>query len=475
MASIRQPESIAKLVKSSSTTASLPASRINIGGQQYVTTSALTLSTATIGAGGVDVTIQNSKRYYVYAVQSSGSIALIASLSSTGPAGFTLSRLVGHLYSGNASVDYVVALDDIGSEAARISALPNRIINGAMDIWQRATTATITPAAGVVYYTADRYAFVNYFDTGSLTMSRSTDVPTNGLSKYSLSLAVNSAITTTSTDKQAGLYCRLEGANIKDLQNKVVTFSFWIKCSVVGTYSMMISPNLDSVTRVLLKTFTVNQANTWEQKTITGYLDASSGTWATDNTQGLGFTICLKANATRQGAVTDTWITPSGGNIPFSLTGQTFLGDTAGATMLLTQVQLNEGYVPAAFKTVGGDAQAEVARCQRYYNNTATIGTSFPGGGNVVGFVGQAFNSGNVISSYFSFPGPMRATPNLTFYDTANTAGKVSWAPGGGSLANGATAPVASASEKGFFFSAGGLPTSSNGAGYLQYAADAEL
>ena len=103
MASIRQPESIGAITRASATTASLAASRINIGGQQYVTTTALALNTATVGVGGVDATLVASKVYYVYAVLSSGSLALIASQASTLPSGFTQARVVGYFYS-NASL-----------------------------------------------------------------------------------------------------------------------------------------------------------------------------------------------------------------------------------------------------------------------------------------------------------------------------------------------------------------------------------
>lgn len=96
MASIRLPENIGALSKQSATTVQLAASRVNIGGQQYVTTSPIQCSTAVIGASGVDSTLQNWKLYYVYAVVSSGAVALVSSVSSTGPSGFSQYRLVGY-------------------------------------------------------------------------------------------------------------------------------------------------------------------------------------------------------------------------------------------------------------------------------------------------------------------------------------------------------------------------------------------
>jgi hypothetical protein len=89
-------------VKTSVTTLSLPASRINIGAQQYVT-SALTLNTAVTGVGGCDVAVAANSVYYTYAVVSSGVVYLIGSLSSSLPAGFTQARKVGAFTTGTTS------------------------------------------------------------------------------------------------------------------------------------------------------------------------------------------------------------------------------------------------------------------------------------------------------------------------------------------------------------------------------------
>ena len=93
--SIRTSENIAKLNKASATTLTLAASRANVGAYQYVTASNITLSTGTVGFNGVDAALQNSTLYYVYAVIQSGNLGLCASTSSTGPAGFSQSRMVG--------------------------------------------------------------------------------------------------------------------------------------------------------------------------------------------------------------------------------------------------------------------------------------------------------------------------------------------------------------------------------------------
>lgn len=92
--SIRTAESIAKLTKTSGTTLSLAASRINVGALQYVT-GALTLNTGTSGLGGMVDALAASTLYYVYAVVSSGTVYLVASTNSSLPTGYTQCRQVG--------------------------------------------------------------------------------------------------------------------------------------------------------------------------------------------------------------------------------------------------------------------------------------------------------------------------------------------------------------------------------------------
>lgn len=95
MGSIRLPEFVAKLVKTSNTMLSFPASLVNIGALQYKNVTALTLNTGTIGVGGVDAALTVSSTYYVYAVVSNGVLAIIGSKNSSLPAGFTLAKQIG--------------------------------------------------------------------------------------------------------------------------------------------------------------------------------------------------------------------------------------------------------------------------------------------------------------------------------------------------------------------------------------------
>jgi hypothetical protein len=97
MPSIRKPEEIGALSRTSSETARLAPSRVNVGGQQYRFSTPLTLSVWDIGPGGFDAHAQPWRLYTVFVVVDSlGQPKLIASLESI-PSGYSAARAVGYL------------------------------------------------------------------------------------------------------------------------------------------------------------------------------------------------------------------------------------------------------------------------------------------------------------------------------------------------------------------------------------------
>jgi hypothetical protein len=98
MGQVLAPENLPDLVIASSTTITMGTTylgkqtRLNIGGQQFLYSSAITINFATTGINGLDTgAIAANTLYYIYAVQSSNTPGLVASLAAptTGPTGFT--------------------------------------------------------------------------------------------------------------------------------------------------------------------------------------------------------------------------------------------------------------------------------------------------------------------------------------------------------------------------------------------------
>jgi hypothetical protein len=124
-------DSIPTLTKVSSTQVSLAASsfgqttRITIGGQQYALSSALTLTTSTTGAGGLDSTPSSTQYTYVYAIvhATTGAVALLGSANQTPtiPSGYSSAykKVGGFFYAGAvARIDEPATLLDIDSSGA---------------------------------------------------------------------------------------------------------------------------------------------------------------------------------------------------------------------------------------------------------------------------------------------------------------------------------------------------------------------
>jgi hypothetical protein len=275
--------------------------------------------------------------------------------------------------------------------AGDASSFKNRIINGDMLIDQRNVGASVTSAAGGTF-SVDRFSSFAA-GGGVYTTQQSTDVPTGQGFKNSIVSTVTTTDSPTGTDYYIIQY-GLEGYDMADLlwgsaSAKTITMSFWVKSSLTGTYTVALRNS--ALTRSYRATYTVNSANTWEQKTITVAGD-TTGTWLTTNGAGLriGFTLGAGADYIDTGNV---WSALE----DFAATGQTQWISTSGATFYVTGFQFEVGTVATSFdfRSYG----TELALCQRYYE-TMGIGT----GGT---------SRGNTFCSATRFAVPKRASPTI--------------------------------------------------------------
>ena len=279
----------------------------------------------------------------------------------------------------------------------------NRIINGDMRIDQRNAGASVTPTNG--QYLVDRFA-AGVSQASKLTAQQSTTAPAGFTN--SLVVTSSSAYSITSTD-QFFLYQPIEGLNCADLawgtaSAATVTLSFWVRSSLTGTFGGAVSNNAND--RSYPFSYTINAANTWEQKSVTISGD-TTGTWLTNTSAGLKVFWSLGIGSTNSGTA-GAW---AGANYK-SATGATSVVGTNGATFYITGVQLEKGSTATSFdyRPYG----AELALCQRYYQQLMYEDS------NSANYFFRTYSNAaqNQTNSLVSFPVQMRATPTGTVKGT---------------------------------------------------------
>lgn len=309
--------------------------------------------------------------------------------------------------------------------------LRNCIINGAFDFWQEkeGTTTTLNTATPSGIRQADMFLIeTSGGTTKNLSLVRSTDVPTLAQSGFQslyswLFTMVTGIASPVAADLVYACEYRMEGVDYKRLHSKTVTFGFWIKASVPGTYSFALAG--PAASRSYVTTFTVNGASTWEFKTFTITLDNAAGYTFDETGTGLAFYIGTVSGTTYQTSSLNQW--QSG--LFYTATGATNWQATTGATFQVAQVSLVEGPLglgATGFTRCGESDATELAMCQRYYFKTFPMGTAV---GGVTSTTAQRYRakgtaSGEVVLQC-SFPVTMRTAPSCTNYSTSGTVSKI--------------------------------------------------
>jgi hypothetical protein len=252
-----------------------------------------------------------------------------------------------------------VTFPDSSLQAAAASpyVLKNRIINGDMRIDQRNAGASVTPTASA--YVLDRYR-ATMSQASKYSVQQSSVAPTGFVN--SLLVTSASAYSLSSTD-QFTVEQYVEGLNIADLgwgtaSAQTVTLSFWVRSSLTGTFGGALKNSAQD--RCYPYSYTINSANTWEQKTVTIAGD-TTGTWLTTNGIGIRVGFNLGTGTTYQ-ATAGAWTATNFISAP---TGATSVVSTNGATFYITGVQLEIGSTATPFER--RLYNQELANCQRYY------------------------------------------------------------------------------------------------------------
>jgi len=286
----------------------------------------------------------------------------------------------------------------------------NIIINGDMSIAQRGTsTSGVTTTDG--YYACDRW--YSQTDTGTWTISQSTDVPTGQGFVNSFKMDCTSA--GTGNADEVMIRQKFEGQNLQYLKYgtssaESLTLSFWIKSNKTGNYYVALGNFNTTQNRVVSFGYSIDSADTWEKKTITIPGDTSQGF---DNSNVENFTLFWlfsAASGFTSGGVSNTWTNYAANR--FANSDLAGLGGSTADEVYLTGVQLEVGSAASDFEFLPVDVNLN--RCMRYYNeiNEANNSTTFIAGA-------HDGTNGTAICPYV-FPVSMRAAPTVSYTGTFN-------------------------------------------------------
>ena len=343
----------------------------------------------------------------------------------------------------------------------------NLIINGAMQVAQRGTSATNTTGGGLK--TLDRMRYTRSGFIPYLNHSQSTDAP-DGFG-FSYKVEVATADTIGGTSEYSVIDYNIEAKDLQHLDYgsasaKSLTLSFWVKSNVTGTYAVGI--NQADSSRDISSTYTINTSGTWEYKTVTFAGDAS-GTINNDSGIGLNIEWPMSTGSDFTGGSNNVWGTASANRWAGHAVS---VFETTSNYWQITGVQLEVGDTATPFEHRSfGD---ELARCQRYYQKSYNINTA-PGTSLAVGYITDRYGGTTVTNRPVPvrFATGMRAIPAITFYSKIGTSGNVSHMGASYQTGVDVTATVSTPNVSGF--SDISLGSGKDGMISFHYTADAEL
>ena len=295
----------------------------------------------------------------------------------------------------------------------------NFIINGDMEIWQRATAATAVSDGS--YSACDRWHFPFYGTDGAMTTERETlsdaDQATTGMYYCNL-LTCTTADTSVAANSIVQMRQTIEAQFCQPFKYgtsaaKTLTLSFYAKANASKTYGVSIWKR-DSTAYYWFQDIAVTTS--WKKFEIvisptagsTSLITASGGDIVNDNGEGIEVSFVLASGSNYQ-ATADTW-TSNGDFNTSSL--DNFLSSTDN-TFRVTGVQLEIGDAATDFEHLPHDVQ--LRRCQRYYQQIPHTASGSYQATPVWGI------NANAMSTRFPLPVTMRAAPTGGTKGTLNT------------------------------------------------------
>jgi len=286
----------------------------------------------------------------------------------------------------------------------------NMLINGSMNVAQKATSVTGLGATANSTHTVDRWQTNVGSTAGRFTMTQTADGP-NGISANCLKIDCTTADTSIAAAEAFILHQGIEGQNLQRIGKgvagaKQITASFYVKASAAFTFALELFDGDNN--RQITKLF--DTTTDWVRHEITFPADVDDGSspFDDDNAASLDFGFWIHAGATFTGGTLNTasWANYTNANRAVGI--DSIFSNTAN-NFFLTGVQLEVGPVATEFEQE--DIGVTQNKCFRYYYKWES-----DAGFN---FVAAGYGTSNTTSLHtFHLPVEMRAVP--TFAATGN-------------------------------------------------------
>jgi len=291
----------------------------------------------------------------------------------------------------------------------------NLIINGGMNVAQRATSVTGFSTSG--YTTCDRWEWNRGTGTYSLTQEEDTLNPSGHSKSFKLACTTSGA-----TNTLQYLRHRLEGISTASLAYgtsgaKATTLSFWVKSNIVDTFGFGLIQH-STTQRGSYHTYTIAAADTWQKVTFNIAGDTAGNTeWVNTMVMSLDFFLSGANGGTSPDGSWGTRDAAVAASADISVSGKYWQ---------ITGVQLELGSTATDFehRSYG----EELALCQRYYEQSPSL-AGFSGAKELLAISTGALGG-------FHFLQTKRAAPSISVYSRSGAVGKVSDMATGGTSAS---------------------------------------
>ena len=286
---------------------------------------------------------------------------------------------------------------------SQIGGRRNIVINGAMQVAQRATSATGHGENDDDYFTVDRFRLGFGGSTaGRLTMTQETITDLPGFAN-AIKLACTTVDTSIAATEFGRLSTRFEGQDLQQFKKgtseaESITISFYVKGNANATYALDLFD--DDNTRQVSQLFSVTSSWTRVVKT---FAPDTTGAFDDNNARSLQMNIFFHAGSNlTSGTLNQTFNSNTNAN---RAVGISSFFDSTDRTFFITGVQMEVGSQATPFEHRSFGEELEL--CKRYYHKMDAVDgatTSFA--------VGQAYTTDDAW-----FPTPltpeMRTTPTL--------------------------------------------------------------